>query len=87
MSNKWNVFGGFLAGAAMGALAGILFAPDSGAKTRKKIAKNVGDWEDEFEKIAKKEIESARVKLKDKIDEYSEMGKKVLANAKEKEKK
>lgn len=34
---------GFVAGAAVGALAGLLFAPDSGANTRKKMADKAGD--------------------------------------------
>jgi gas vesicle protein len=37
---------GFLAGAAVGALAGILFAPDKGSNTRKKIATKSGDLTD-----------------------------------------
>jgi gas vesicle protein len=37
---------GFLAGAAVGALAGILLAPDKGSETRKKISKKTGDLGD-----------------------------------------
>ena len=37
---------GFLAGAAIGALAGILLAPDKGSNTRKKIATKTGDITD-----------------------------------------
>lgn len=37
---------GFVAGAAVGALAGILFAPDTGTNTRKKIANKTGDLTD-----------------------------------------
>ena len=34
-----NYFRGFLVGAAIGAVAGLLFAPQSGEKTRKEIKK------------------------------------------------
>ncbi|HQW44581.1 MAG: YtxH domain-containing protein [Chitinophagaceae bacterium] len=44
MSSKILV--GFLAGAAVGALAGILFAPDKGSNTRRKIADKSGDIKD-----------------------------------------
>lgn len=37
---------GFLAGAAIGALAGILWAPDKGSATRKKIAGKAGEISD-----------------------------------------
>ena len=37
---------GFLAGAAAGAIAGILFAPDKGTETRKKISKRTTDMGD-----------------------------------------
>ena len=37
---------GFLAGAAVGALAGILLAPDKGSETRKKISKKKSDLGD-----------------------------------------
>ena len=37
---------GLLAGVAIGTVCGVLFAPDSGAATRKKIAKKSGDYAD-----------------------------------------
>ncbi len=37
---------GFIAGVSMGALAGILFAPDKGSKTRKKISDKSGNIAD-----------------------------------------
>ncbi len=37
---------GFLAGAAVGAIAGILLAPDKGSETRKKISRKTSDLGD-----------------------------------------
>ncbi|MBC7867125.1 MAG: YtxH domain-containing protein [Gloeobacteraceae cyanobacterium ES-bin-316] len=37
---------GFVAGAAVGALAGILLAPEKGSETRKKITSKTGDLAD-----------------------------------------
>jgi gas vesicle protein len=37
---------GFIAGASIGAIAGILLAPDTGANTRKKIIDKSGDLKD-----------------------------------------
>ncbi len=44
-----NIAIGVLGGLAVGALLGVLFAPDKGTKTRKKIAAKGSDLKDSFE--------------------------------------
>jgi gas vesicle protein len=48
MSNKSNALIGIVAGAALGATLGVLFAPDKGTKTRKKIKKSALSAKDEL---------------------------------------
>ena len=58
MSDNGNTVLGILAGTAVGAVLGILFAPDKGSKTRQRIADQAT--------LAKENIEQAAVDLKDK---------------------
>ena len=60
MSNGKVVLG-LLAGLAAGAILGILFAPDKGYETRKKIAKKGKDYADDL-----------KVKLGDFVEELTE---------------
>ncbi len=46
--NSGKVVLGVLAGVAVGAIAGILFAPDKGSNTRKKISDKGEDYLDEI---------------------------------------
>ena len=48
MSSDQKVIVGFLLGAAAGAMAGVLLAPNSGEETRKKIADRATDIKDEL---------------------------------------
>ena len=41
--NKWNAFGAFLCGAALGALAGVYFAPKSGKEMREDLSDQLNE--------------------------------------------
>jgi gas vesicle protein len=78
MSNTKTVLG-FVAGAAVGALAGILLAPDKGSNTRKKIAGKAGDVSDslkssfdDFMDGLKKAYSSGKEDVKEGAEELAE---------------
>jgi gas vesicle protein len=50
MTNDQKVILGIICGAALGAVAGILLAPESGEETRKRIASKAGDLKDDLTK-------------------------------------
>jgi gas vesicle protein len=67
-----------LAGVSLGAIAGLLFAPDKGEATRERIAKKAGDAKAEFdEKSAelRKEFAKKSAELKKDLEEQVEISK------------
>ena len=67
-----NLIVGFLAGAAAGAVLGILYAPDEGSKTRKKIKDKTNHLKDEMEHTfedLKAQVTGAVDEIKKKVDE------------------
>ncbi len=93
--SKGKVVLGTLAGLAIGAIAGILFAPEKGSKTRKQILDKGDDYADElkskFDKFSdslkekfestKKDVEGLVDKGKAKKDEAKKDVKNATANS------
>ena len=84
-NNTGKVLGAIFLGAAVGGALGILFAPDKGSETRKKISKKGNDLTDavkeKFDAIVdkfKKEVDEVQQQAND----YAENGKSVLEKLK-----
>ena len=84
-SNTGKVIGAIFLGAAIGGALGILFAPDKGTETRKKISKKGNELTDavkeKFDAIVdkfKKEVAD----VQEQADEFAANGKSVIEKLK-----
>ncbi|MEP7266371.1 MAG: YtxH domain-containing protein [Saprospiraceae bacterium] len=76
---------GVLAGVTAGAFIGILFAPDKGKNTRKKISKKGNDYAEELKSVFDDFLESITEKLesaKDDADDLIQKGKSKVKEVK-----
>ncbi|MGE0773141.1 MAG: YtxH domain-containing protein [Cyclobacteriaceae bacterium] len=84
MNTTSKVIGGFIVGAAVGAAAGILLAPDSGRKTRQKISDESRKLSDQLSSAMSRTLDSAKDVYNKKLEEYAKNGKLTIDNLKEK---
>ena len=83
MNTSTKVIGGFLIGAALGAASGILLAPSSGRKTRKKIKSESKKMADEIIDKANQTLAQAKKSYNKKLEEYVKTGKSGIDNLSE----
>lgn len=77
---------GLLAGVATGALLGVLFAPEKGTETRKKISKKGDDYADSLKKYFTEFIDTISEKYENVEGGVSDFREKMKANSEETEK-
>ena len=75
MNTAFKVLTGFLIGAITGAAIGMLTAPDSGIRTRKKLRKDAQRFAEDFSDSALKKFKEAKDELNDSLEEFIKKGK------------
>lgn len=75
MNTKAKVLGGFLLGSVAGVAAGMLLAPRSGRKTRKKLI-------NKSKKVASDIADTANTKMRDAVKAYNQRVDKFKGNGK-----
>jgi gas vesicle protein len=86
MKDSKKLIGGLIAGTAIGVAVGMLLAPTSGQKTRRKIVDGSLKLKDDLMASVDDSIETVRKQLITKIDQVGKAGKEVVNNASEKAK-
>lgn len=81
--NAKNLIGGFLAGAAIGVAAGLLMAPYSGAKARRKLVRGSMKVKKNVVDYVENSIGDLRSQFNDKIDTLVKRGKETINGAAE----
>ena len=83
MNTAVKVIGGFLAGAAIGVAAGVLLAPESGTRTRKRVLDESKRIADNVLDSVSGAMDSVKGSYNKKLDEYAKSGKVSIDNLKE----
>jgi gas vesicle protein len=76
-----KVFLGIIAGVAVGAMLGILFAPDNGWNTRKRISKKAEDVTDDLREKFDEFLDTISVKVDEAKEQASDISEKVKSKA------
>jgi gas vesicle protein len=82
--NARNLIGGFIAGAAIGVAAGLLMAPYSGEKARRKLIRGSAKIKKNVANYVENSLDTIRTQFNDKIDRITKAGKDTFNHAAEK---
>ena len=81
MKNAKKLVGGLIAGAAIGIAIGVLLAPSSGLKTRKKLVRGSLQVKDDVMASVDDTIDALRKQFNRKIDQLAQGGKEAINHA------
>ena len=84
MKNTKKLIGGLIAGAAIGIAIGVLLAPASGAKTRKKLLDDSLKLKDDAMASVEDSIATLKKQFNHKIDQLTRGSQEVINHASEK---
>lgn len=79
-----KLIGGFIVGAALGVAAGLLFAPASGERTRKKLIKGSKRIKDDVLEYIEDSIDTLKTQVNDRIDQVTSKGRELFNHASDK---
>ncbi len=78
MQSQKSLIGGVLIGGAIGVVAGLLLAPQSGQQLRKKISRRTRDLKDDMVDSVSETIDTMRTQFNDKVNQLAANGKAAL---------
>lgn len=84
MSKETNIISGFVLGAITGVAIGVLFAPSSGKRTRRKIKKETGRLVTDARDSLTNAADDAALKVNEGIQDLSHKGAESIAKLREK---
>lgn len=80
-NNSGNSFFAFLSGAAVGALVGILYAPDKGSNTRDRLAYKLEQYKDQLQDLIDELIEGKEEVSSEAREKYKQVNQDTINKA------